>query len=69
MFQTRFLNHKILNPNILSNFSRNKISKTVMLIGQNDNKMKNNIFNQILKYNIKKTNIIKIKFFKELLNV
>ena len=63
------LDYKIFNPNILSRFSKKDLSKFVILIGHNENKIKKDISNQILKYNIKKNNIIKINFFKELHNV
>ena len=69
MIGQKFLNYKIFNPNILSKFSKKDLSKFILLIGHNDKKIKKNISNQILKYNIKKNNIIKINFFKELYNV
>ena len=66
MFGKKFLNYKIFNPSILSRFSKKDLSKFVVLIGHNENKIKKDISNQILKYNIKKNNIVKINFFKEL---
>ena len=69
MLGENFLGYKIFNPNILSRLSKKNLSKYVVLIGHNDNKIKKDISNQILKYNIKKNNIVKIKFFRELYNV
>jgi len=58
----KYLGINIYNPKILNELNFSQKQRSLVLIGHNNNRIKKEITNQILGFNIKKTNIIKINY-------
>ena len=58
----KYLGINIYNPKILNKLNFSQKQRYLVLIGHNNNRIKKEITNQILGFNIKKTNIIKINY-------